>query len=285
MNEYLPSLEKIMRTKVIAIASITMLSAAAARHLQAQPTLPDFSAATFSSPLNIDNPYFPLAPGKTYTYDVLNTDPDTGETESEVILVQVLNQTRLVAGVETQVVRDRVWLEGLLIEDTFDWYAQDDAGNVWYLGEEVTNFEYDDQGSLLGTTNEGAWETGVDGAQPGYIMPANPQVGDHYFNEFYPGEAEDHSEVVGLGETHTIPLASFDGVLHTRDFSLSFESYGEKFYAPGVGTVMEQDFDIGGNLLGVTTLRSVTNVPEPATMMLLALGSMALVAAARGNSN
>ena len=150
--------------------------------------------------------------------------------------------------------------------------TQDNAGNVWYLGEDVTNYEFDDEGTLIATNSDGAWETGVDGALPGYIMPANPQVGDKFFNEFYPGEAEDHVEVLGIHESHSVTYGDFTNVVHTRDFTLSFESYGENFLAPGVGSIMEHDFDISGTLLGVTQLRSITVVPEPNSAVIGCVG-------------
>lgn len=243
----------------------------------AQPVLPDFSAAEFDDSLNIDNPYFPLVPHTTLTFDGAKTDPVTGEEEQELIVVEVLNEIRSVAGIDARVVRDRVWLEGLLIEDTYDWYAQDNDGNVWYLGENVTDYEYDDQGNLIGTSHPGAWETGVDGALPGHVMEANPAIDDHYYQEFYPGEAEDHAQIVGLGENVTVPFGAFEDVLRTRDFTMSSDSYGEKSYAPGVGVVKEQDFDgITGALLGTTTLRSVT-VPEPGSAILTICGAGALL--------
>ena len=248
----------------------------------AQPALPDFGSAVFDNSLQIDNPYFPLIPGTTLTYDGVKTDPMTGDVESEEIVIEVLQQTRTVAGIETRVVRDRVWLEGLLIEDTYDWYAQDNNGNVWYLGEDVTDFEYDGDGNLIGTSHPGAWETGVNGALPGYNMEANPLVDDHYYQEFYAGVAEDHARVVGVGEMHSIPLGSFNDVLRTRDFTTSVETYGEKFYAPNVGTIMEHDYDAAtGFLLGVTKLRSITVVPEPGGAVLLLLGVCGLLAPRR----
>ena len=97
-------------------------------------TVADLASATFSDGLNIDNPYFPLVPGTTSTYAVTGIDKDTGEPYTEEIIVDVLADTKTILGIETLVIRDRVYLEGVLIEDTFDWYAQDDNGNVWYLG-------------------------------------------------------------------------------------------------------------------------------------------------------
>jgi hypothetical protein len=140
-----------------------------------------------------------------------------GEISTETVVVKVLNETRSVLGVSSRVVRDRVYVGELVIEDTFDWYAQDDGGNVWYMGEDVTDFEYDDEGNLIGTSHPGAWEAGVDGAQPGHFMNANPQIGEHYYQEFYAGVAEDEGEGIGLNETHSVPFGTFVGVLRTRD--------------------------------------------------------------------
>ena len=248
---------------------LTALACLFAAPAAAQPVLPNFSAAVFDNSLRIDNPLFPLIPHTTFTYDGMKTDPVTGTIETELIIVQVLDDTRTIAGIDSRVVRDSVWLEGLLVEDTFDWYAQDNAGHVWYLGENVTNYEYDDLGNLTGTSHPGSWETGVNGALPGYVMEAHPMLGDHYYQELYTGIAQDHAMIVGLGETQSVPYGSFTGVLHTREFSLSPDSYGDKFYAPGVGLIKEQDFATAtGALLGTTRLRSVT-VPEPDAAMLL----------------
>lgn len=243
-----------------------------------QPFLPDFSMATFSNSLQIDNPYFPLVAGKSYIYDVVNTDPDTSTTETELILVEVLPQTKVVSGVETRVVRDRVWLEGLLIEDTFDWYAQDDTGNVWYMGEYVTDYFYDEFGMVIGTNHDGSWEAGIDGALPGYLMEANPLLGDYYYQEFYAGSAEDEGAVIGLGETHTVPYGMFSDVLRTRDTTaLDPSALEHKFYAPGVGKILGYKFDEDGEIVGTTVLRAV--VPEPSTFALLGLALTVLCGA------
>jgi len=272
------TLDQTMNTTTFFTYCGALLVLGTAEFAQAQPTIPDFGSAVFSNSLQIDNPYYPLVPSTTLIYDGVNTDPATGETESEVILIEVLNQTRTVAGIEARVVRDRVFLEGLLIEDTFDWYAQDDAGNVWYLGEDVTDFHYDDGGNLIGTSHPGTWETGVDGALPGHIMKAAPLLGDYYYQELYAGEAEDSALVIGVGESHTVPHGSFTGVLHTRDFSLDPTAYGDKFYGPGVGSIMEHDIDATtGTILGVTVLRSVSVVPETRSAILAILGAAGIL--------
>ncbi len=208
-------------------------------------TVPDFFAATFTDPTRIDNPYFPLVPGTTFTYEAQTEDG------TETIVVEVLSDTRDVMGVTCVVVRDRVSVDGVLIEDTHDWYAQDDDGNVWYMGEEVDNYNYDPSGSLIEVTHEGAWEAGKDvagvgsTALPGHVMKASPAVGDVYNQEYYPGEAEDMGEVVALNVSVTLAGGATYSCLQTLDTNPTDpESIDEyKYYAPGVGMVLEETVD------------------------------------------
>ena len=265
-----------MRTLTAATVVHLAIFAFASQRLGAQPELPDFSAATFSNSLQIDNPFWPMVPGVVWTYEGVITDPETGETENETIIVEVLNDTRTILGVENRVLRDRVYLEGLLIEDTFDWYAQDDEGNVWYMGEDVTDFEYDDHGNLIGTSHPGQWESGVDGALPGHIMKANPQVGQNYYQEFYEGQAVDEGTILALGESVTVAAGTFDDVVRIKDSSALFADFGHKSYAPGVGQVLELEFDEDG--LHVGTVELVSVVPEPASSVLVGLALIGLCA-------
>ena len=126
----------------------------------------DLDPATFTA--DIDNPYWPMAPGTRWTYREI--DEEGKELE---VVVTVSSETKEIAnGVTARVVRDTVTEDGELIEDTFDWYAQDDKGNIWYLGEDTAEFE----GGKI-TTKAGSFEAGVDGALPGIIMPADPAPG------------------------------------------------------------------------------------------------------------
>jgi hypothetical protein len=190
---------------------------------------PVIDPADFPTSTTVDNPYFPLVPGTTYRY-IATTDEGTEE-----IVVTVTNETKEIMGVTCVVVRDTVTVDGELVEDTFDWYAQDKYGNVWYFGEESKQYEDGDLVSL-----EGSWKAGVDGAQPGIIMEADPVVGDLYRQEFAPGEAEDMGEVLALGETVTVPAGTFTDCLKTKDFTpMEPEVVEHKYYAPGVGVVKE----------------------------------------------
>lgn len=176
----------------------------------------------------VDNTYFPLLPGSEWEY--------TAETEdgSERVLVQVLQDNKTVSGIPVTVVRDRVYLEGELIEDTYDWYAQDAAGNVWYMGEDTKEYE---GGQVVSTA--GSWEAGVDGARAGVIMPATPAAGQAYYQEFYAGEAEDRAQVLAVNQSVTVPTGTYTGCLQTEDTTpLERDVLEHKYYCPGVGLVL-----------------------------------------------
>jgi hypothetical protein len=172
----------------------------------------------------IDNPFFPLPAGARWEYEA---ETDEGR---ERTLVEVLSKTRTVWGVEATAVRDRVFLDGELIEDTEDWYAQDTEGNVWYLGEEVKNYE---NGQLVDTA--GSWAAGVDGALPGVAMWADPaaHLGQEYRQEFYKGKAEDWGKVVAVNESVSVPAGSFTGCVKTEDWNaLEPGPLENKYYCP-----------------------------------------------------
>jgi hypothetical protein len=177
----------------------------------------------------IDNVFWPMTPGTHWSYR--ETDGDGRE---QRVQVTVLDETREIMGIEARVVHDVVTEDGELVEDTFDWYAQDGNGNVWYLGEETKEYE---DGKL--TTTAGSWEAGVDGALPGVIVPATPEVGMAYRQEYYAGEAEDAAEVLSLSERAEVPFGSFRDVLLTKDFTpLEPDVLEYKLYARGVGPVL-----------------------------------------------
>ncbi len=177
----------------------------------------------------IDNPYWPMRPGARWIYR--ETGPDGAE---QRVVVAVTNETREVMGIEARVVHDSVTEGGALVEDTFDWYAQDADGNVWYLGEDTKEYE---DGEVV--TTAGSWEAGSDGALPGVIVPAEPEVGMTYRQEHYAGEAEDAAEVLSLSERAEVPYGSFTDVLLTKDFTpLEPKVLEYKLYAPGVGPVL-----------------------------------------------
>jgi hypothetical protein len=183
--------------------------------------------ANFSS--KVDNPYFPLVPGDRHVFR--ETDRET----KQRVVVSVSKRTKLIAnGVVARVVHDRVTERGTVVEDTFDWYAQDSAGNVWYLGEDTVECR---NGRIK--NHSGSFEAGVDGAQPGVIMPANPVPGLEYRQEYYAGEAEDRAKVLSVDEQTEVPLGHFTGVLLTKDLVPLEPRVSEyKMYARGVGLLL-----------------------------------------------
>jgi hypothetical protein len=176
----------------------------------------------------VDHPFFPLEPGSRWTYD-----SDDG---SEHIEVVVLEETRVVMGIAATVVRDTVTEDGEVVEDTYDWYAQDREGNVWYLGEDST--EYKDGKP---DNKHGSWEAGVDGALPGIIMLADPRPGAAYRQELFKGEAEDLAEVVALDGKAMVPFGTYESLLVTKEWNpLEPKVVEQKYYARGVGLVFEE---------------------------------------------
>ena len=169
-----------------------------------------------------------MAPGSRWVYR--ETDADGTEQQVDVT---VTDKTRDILGIPATEVHDLVTEDGEPVEDTLDWYAQDSLGNLWYLGEDTKEYE---NGEVVST--EGSWEAGVDGAQAGIILPADPQAGMAYRQEYDAGQAEDAAEVVSLDAHVEVPFGAFDNVLETRDFTpLEPDVEEHKFYARGVGPV------------------------------------------------
>ena len=209
----------------------------------------DLDPADFSA--DITNPWFPLEPGTRWTYRETTED---GEVVQVVVTATPVTRT-IANGVTARVVRDSVTLDGEIIEDTLDWYAQDARGTVWYLGEDTAEFE---NGKI--TTRDGSFEAGVDGAQPGVIMPASPEVGMAYRQEYYEGQAEDNGEVLALGQQASVPADEYDDLVKTADTTpLEPDVLEHKYYASGVGLVLTIDKEAGGR----EELLSATQVPLP----------------------
>jgi len=205
-----------------------------------------FSPANFSNPLNIDNPLMPLIPGTTTVFRA--TGPDV----CEEVRTTVTNQAKAIAaGVTARVVEDLAYEDegcdgGLVkVEDTRDWFAQDNAGNVWYMGEDSKSCDGD-----VCHPSEGSWEAGADVAGAGFnavagiIMLAHPTSGDQYYQEFYPGHAEDQAKVTSVGvkvvltRDDAFPPGTFNGCIKTKEWSvLDTGAPEQKYYCPGIGNV------------------------------------------------
>ena len=209
-----------------------------------EPYRPAIDPAAFTA--TVDNPYFPLPAGARWVMQ------GSGESAGEVTTTLVTDQTKTILGVVCTVVRDEVDADGKLQELTFDWYAQDADGNVWYFGEDTAEYK---NGEV--TNREGSWEAGVDGAQPGIIMAADPVADLTYRQEFYAGQAEDQASVVELGATADTPAGRYSDVLVTEDWTPLEPKVAErKFYAPGVGLVMERQVRGGQAMSDLTEFSS-----------------------------
>ena len=180
--------------------------------------------------LPVDNPYFPLEPGTTYRFEGIKE----GRRAEDVFYVS--NGTKMILGVANTVVVDKLYVDGRLEEIAHDWYTQDRQGNVWYFGETIV--EFDRRGNQIPA--KGAWQAGVDGARPGIVMPAQPQVGDVFRPEYYRGTAEDRYRILDLSGEVTVPYGSFSDVLvMSEQTRLEPGVLGLKFHAIGIGQIKE----------------------------------------------
>ncbi len=209
---------------------LVLASVAAAKHrVKPQAAAATINPANFVS--EVDNKFFPLEPGTKFFYEG-TTD---GLPSSDV--TYVTHKTKQILGVKCTVVSDQAFDEnGKLVEDTFDWYAQDKDGNVWYFGEDTRELD-PDTGAVIST--EGTWQAGVNGAQPGIVMEAHPQPHDTYQQEFAAGVAEDMAEVLSLKKSACVIYGCFDNLLLTKEWSpLEPGVVEQKYYAEGIGFIL-----------------------------------------------
>jgi hypothetical protein len=202
------------------------------------------SVATATDPANftdpVENAYFPLQPGQV---SILR-----GQEEGEALFerFKVTDKTKVIDGVTTTVVRDLLWKSGYLAERTLDWYASDNDGNVWYFGEDTATLNQ--HGQVTGTS--GSWESGVDGAVAGIIMPADPKPTDAFRQEFYKGEAEDQAWLVQTAASKEVPYGHLDHLVRSFEWTrLEPKVMSEKLFAPDLGLVYENDIAGGAETL------------------------------------
>ena len=201
---------------------------------------PQFRIENFTAPLRIDNWLSPMKPN---TYSVLYEREDGECKVNDVIVTDHVKRDFIghYAGLRAREVRDVVYLDqeckgqrGAVLEYTSDWYAQDDGGNVWYLGEDTVEYEYDDEGHRIGSSREGSWEAGRNG-DAGIVMFARPETGKRYRQEYAPGEAEDEATIFAVGVIVSTGLGRFKGCIKTRESTpLEPGIYEYKYYCPNV---------------------------------------------------
>jgi len=235
------------RAALLAVAATSVLAActsqAAPRPVDATPTPPPTSPSTGpqvpTGPLAptfdksnfvsvIDNPYYPLKPRMKWVYD------GTRDGVRQRDVVTVTDRTKVIDGVSTTVVTDVATAGGKVLEKTEDWFAQDRDGNVWYMGEATAAY---DNGAV---DTSGSWTAGVNGGQPGIIMPSKPAVTDSYRQEFLAGEAEDTSWIIDTGLKVTVPYGTVTSAIRSLEYTrLEPDVVDTKVYAPGIGIVRE----------------------------------------------
>jgi len=206
----------------------------------------DLDAGDFGA--EIDNAWWPMRPGSRWVYR--ETD---AEGAVQRIVVTVTDRTTRILGIDARVVHDVATEDGRVVENTWDWYAQDEDGNVWYLGEDTAEFE---DGKV--DTREGSFEAGVNGGLPGIIMPAEPEAGMEYRQEYYKGQAEDNGAVLASGQQADTAAGHYDDALLSADTSTIEPDVLEyKLYAPDVGLVLTLDVSGGAGREELVSTRKV----------------------------
>jgi hypothetical protein len=245
--------------------------------------LPDFGAASFVPGAPIDNPYFPLNQPLRRIY--VAQAVGGGDPVNERFVQSNIGRGLTILGVPTEAQLDRAFEDGLLVEETFDYFAQDTVGNVWYFGEDVTEFVYDDQGNLIETNHDGSWRAGVNGAKPGFALPVDQTIGFNYFQEFAPADnALDEATTLATGLTLPTAFGTLSDVIKVLETSqLEPGVFEAKYYAPGIGLVLEEEgLDANGqNPTLAARLVAIQAIPEPASWAMLIVGFGAIGASAR----
>lgn len=271
--------QRIYKSCSVGLCALVLVSTGVA----AAPVLPDFGAATFIPGAPVDHVYFPLVMGITNIYQ--GEKMENGETIVERFELTAIGAGPTILGVPSMIQRDRAFEDDLLVEDTFDYYAQDTAGNVWYLGEDVTNYLYDQDDNLIGTTNSSSWRAGVNSALPGHIIPADLTPTINYYQEFAPFDAAiDEGTTLASDLELSIMIGNYSNVLAVLEtLDTEPDARGIKYYAPGIGLIAEDeglnfslmDPDITLELIGAVP------VPLPAPLALLSFGIVSLFACSR----
>ncbi|MEP7159452.1 MAG: hypothetical protein ABI797_08480 [Chloroflexota bacterium] len=231
----------------------------------------DLHVPTFSNPTEIDNPLFPVSDQSSV---LLLGEVDGQAFRTEVTL---LPSPRTISWADQQidaVVSQYVaFLDGRIHEVAYDYYAQDDAGNVWYLGEDVYNFA---DGAIVDT--HGTWIAGID-APGAMIMPADPQIGDVYRPENAPGLVFEEVTVTEAGLTLDGPFGPVEGAILIEEMHMD-GGLEDKTFAPGYGEFYTSG---GGDVeaLAMAVPTDFVGEPVPAGIRALTDASLAIIEQAR----
>jgi hypothetical protein len=241
-----------MNTRPLLLALTTLVASSAAWG-SSGPIQPEFHLANFHAPLVIDNPYLPMQPGTRAVFHELE------DGECKVNDVVVTDRAKrdfhgAYAGLAARAVLDRVWADpqcdgkrGVLLEDTTDWFGQDNGGNVWYFGEDTIEYLFDDAGHPIGATREGSWQAGSTGARAGIVMFNHPVVGTFYRQEYSAGVADDAALIVSVDIRIATPLGRFHECIKTRETTaLEPGDVEYKLYCENIGLVRVESPTVHG---------------------------------------
>lgn len=196
--------------------------------------LTPFNANNFTSSTTIDNQFFPLVPGMQFVYE--GHVNQGGQSLEHQVIFTVTDLTKVINGVNTVVLWDRDFSQGVLTEAELAFHAQDNAKNIWNLGEYPETYS---QGKFTGAPD--TWFAGIASAQAGTILPGNPQVGTPIFLQGYSPNIGflDCGQVASVGQ-HVCTLGTcYDNVVVVDESSpLDGPATQQKYYAPSVGTVL-----------------------------------------------
>jgi hypothetical protein len=230
---------RLTRASMLGLASVMVVTALGVSTASAKKPAPPSWALTgpYSPSIDlanfvrkVDNRYFPLKPGTRFHF--VGHKGATRQVDNMV----VTHRTKRILGVRATVVRDTVLQHGKPVERTFDWYAQDRRGNVWYMGEDSLELQH---GHFVRASD--SWKSGVDGAKPGIIMRGHPRRGDVYRQEFFPpGDALDQARVLGHRTSLTVRFGTFKRPLATVEWSPTEPQFEKKYYVAGVGEIAEK---------------------------------------------
>jgi hypothetical protein len=240
--------------------------------------LPYYQVQTFDPSTVIDNPFFPMTDPRRFIYE--GSKEEDGELVTERFELTNIGAGPVILGVQTQVQLDRSFEEDLLVEETHDYYAQDTAGNVWYFGEDVTNFVYDDDGNLIDTNNASAWRAGINDALPGLVMPTILAIDFNYFQEYaVADDALDDATLFAKDQMVSIAFGDFSGVLQILEQNqLDPDAREFKYYAPGQGLILVEE-GLDESLMNPeisVALVEIVPVPIPAAAWLFGSALMML---------
>jgi hypothetical protein len=182
------------------------------------------------------NAYIPMQPGRVLK---LRNGSDT-------LTVTILTGTQRVGGVTVGILEERETKDGQLVEISRNFLATDkNTGDVYYFGEDVDNYR---DGRIV--SHESSWRAGEGGARFGLMIPATPAVGQRFYQEIAPQVAMDRVEVVSVDETVKTPAGTFEGCVHLRETTPLEGDVSHKYYAPGVGIIKDDDFELAERPLG-----------------------------------